>query len=508
MRGWIKSSFCIVATTSLTLSLTAQAKHHSLGYQRVLPYFEVKPNLRNGSFRVEDEDGQPVGGAQVLIGAAQDIPFNGNFLNADALGRVAIPNQWTTAQSVTLDAPGYVRTTYSSVLPINLLSLTMSRTRLSTPVAIGGTATQFGTLPNDGNMYVALVTSGLTRADIFDFDPSALVSPVHDQINLWGKNVKVPSNLAIPNQHHAYQGLIPLTFDKPDYRFLLFQNGKRHMIATRARFPFDKVVAELKNKKKLYDLFGYFEFLGAGTRDVVVNNQDINQNVPVDEIEFKSRVSLARPPSVASDALVFAVTLPQVSAPQRVETYMPSDLKRLDPQGPTAMTVPNQNGSGLAMAILKPKDPTLIANANFSVSDALKNFEASIALKPFSDNRDFEFLPLFAPPQVKGSQVTVRPPVLTSKQIAPLATYMSLTELKQFQDHNSTFMVQNKRWQFFASDWQAGQEIPQWPGEPPRTGTFRWEVYYLGCDANIVAPSIGPQMFYQATHVVRNAVQL
>lgn len=60
---------------------------------------------------VTDSAGNAISGAQILIGSTLGSPFAGNLISTSEDGVFTAPAEWTSAQSVTISAPGYVRAT-------------------------------------------------------------------------------------------------------------------------------------------------------------------------------------------------------------------------------------------------------------------------------------------------------------------------------------------------------------------------------------------------------------
>lgn len=120
-------SCLILAAVSVPVGAAyARKRSRSPGYDEVIGYFTIKPHWRPGRFRVVNPEGTAVAGAQVLIGSSLHHPFRNNFLIADRDGQVSIPSAWTEPDTVSLFAPGFVRSTYESVDPDGLVSLVLN----------------------------------------------------------------------------------------------------------------------------------------------------------------------------------------------------------------------------------------------------------------------------------------------------------------------------------------------------------------------------------------------
>ncbi len=70
-----------------------------------------------GQVIITDAAGTPIPNASVQIGLRANVPFPGNVLTTDATGAIAIPAAWTDAQPVTVEAGGFVRTSWLSQSP-------------------------------------------------------------------------------------------------------------------------------------------------------------------------------------------------------------------------------------------------------------------------------------------------------------------------------------------------------------------------------------------------------
>lgn len=215
-----------------------------------------------------DEGRQPLVGAKILIGYDANDPFNGNELVTDTSGLVNIPSDWKAALPVTVVSAGNVRTTYDSVPPTTT-TLQVSAAEGEGNLEVKGNTTDFGNLPRDGMVDFGLVIPGFTQKKLLHFDISAVVSPSVDTIRVAGQKLEIPSNLTLPSQTESY--IIPIKLNKPRYRTYVRQEGQHKFFALHGKFPFKKVIDDVRGGKSVFEVVNHFEFLSGGMTEVGVN---------------------------------------------------------------------------------------------------------------------------------------------------------------------------------------------------------------------------------------------
>lgn len=471
------------------------------------PHYSISQNLNSAegqsTFTIQDTLGQPLIGAEVLVGMSLNNPFPNNFLTTDIRGQIIIPSNWSE-QPVTISYPGFIRTTYFGVNPGDHIF----QLRNSTPTAkyeLKGKTTNFGRLNNDDNVAdFGLVMQSLTRNELFSFDLGMILSSEMDTLNLsaiiGGFDAKIPSNVTFPHQVENY--VFDLTFDKPIYRTYFKTKGKKQTYAIHGRFPFSQVVDQFKNKTPFPALINYFEFVSGSIRTVdLQGNQSLD--IPVNEITFADPIKVKTTP-VANDK-----TLITLSASETDGYIYPTDMKKIDGASKTVNFKTGNFGSKLLISALKRTSDF------YAAADEEKQMAISVTLVPVKSKEIVQATPLDLIPPPTGDVVTWKE-TLPSKQagVEPLATYAVLSHAQRF---GPTSQNVEKVWEAYAPRWVPEMSLPEWP-EHKASELYSaaeefnsWEVTYIGSDnsnsevGGVV--SLGPDLVKFATHISYNKAE-
>ncbi len=127
-------------------------------------------------------EGQAIPGAQILIGEALDAPFSGNFLTTDANGQIEIPAGWTMETAVTVQAPGFLRTTYWAQTP-GALTLKLRPMTTQAQHEVRGNTQGLPIQDKDGFVDFGLVMPAFSKIDMLSFDIDKVISPQSDRIS-------------------------------------------------------------------------------------------------------------------------------------------------------------------------------------------------------------------------------------------------------------------------------------------------------------------------------------
>ena len=95
-----------------------------------------------------NEAQQPLADAEVLIGEAPGVPFEGNVLKTNAQGVITAPAGWKTALPVTITAAGYIPATFNALAPVDN-SLELSRIESRIAIEVRGETKSFGDLKKE-----------------------------------------------------------------------------------------------------------------------------------------------------------------------------------------------------------------------------------------------------------------------------------------------------------------------------------------------------------------------
>jgi len=470
---------------ALFLGCSKSNQQNSLDYNAQHFFADIFSSQNASVITVLSADNQPLAGAQVLIGDAEGTPFTGNFLTADSDGQVALPAQWTTAQSVTVAATGYVRTTYLEQQPGPLV-FNLNKQPQTTQYEVTGSAQDLPIANNDGFIDLALNLPGLSKQDMMIFDLSNIISSQNDSISTLGQTLPIPSNISLPNQSEKYL-FLKVTLNKPVFRVYYTQPGMNRLYAVRARFPFKTVVDALRGGSNFLDILNTFTLSGGVARDVTIAGAKTQQDMPMTELNFTDKKTVAGPTLGSDEAFMV------IGAFQQDGYMMPSDVKRLT-SGESISLNNLPNGDQYVLGVLKKS-----ADFNDSSNDRM-----STVLLPFTEGVAPQALPLIEAPTVSGNTLSL-PSVASVSGVNALGTFVRLSaELKEPQGATSV-TVHYPVWEVYASGWINQANIPQWPQDQAISSSKRWEVSFIGSQTSSQS-ALGPAMMEAATHVTHNSV--
>ncbi|MCB0386039.1 MAG: hypothetical protein KDD43_11650, partial [Bdellovibrionales bacterium] len=298
----------LIWTTAATVLLSAACtKNHNQGAITINgnggdPAFIAVTTAvpQTNTIQFLNEAGQPLVGAKILIGYDINDPFNGNEFVTDTSGLVNIPNDWKAALPVTVVSSGNVRTTYDNVAPTTT-TLQVSMAEGQENLEVKGNTTEFGNLPRDGMIDFGLVIPGFTQKKLLHFDISAVISPSVDTIRVAGQKLEIPSNLTLPSQTESY--IIPIKLNKPRYRTYVRQEGQYKFFAMHGKFPFKKVIDDVRGGKSVFEVVNHFEFVGGGMTEVGVNKSGGRADMAVNLMGFNSSIPVKAPQYAADKSL-------------------------------------------------------------------------------------------------------------------------------------------------------------------------------------------------------------
>lgn len=422
-----------------------------------------KSVITDNQFTIINQYGEPIKGAQILIGDAQGNPFRNNFLTTDKAGNAIIPAEWVTPASVTVDASGYIRQTLLNVNPGNLI-IKLNSAYLAQRAEIRGLVTQLPVVNGDKLIDFALVMPAVTRADLLNFDIGQVISPYSDTLSAAGETSDIPSNISLPKQKESY--FIGVTLDKPIYRLKTPTLGPKKIVTTRGRFVFKTVVSELRNGKPFHDLINHFSILGGSIREVTIANSLTNLDIPGNELEFKTTLTV-NTPSTQADEIMLVLATNQIAG-----SMIPTDVKRAT------------NGQAIKLQSLSSNDAyvvNVIKKQSEFMSQNPGADRMSASLLPYSSGAPQKLLPLIANPSIVSSAnyIINLPQAPHTAGINPIATTASISDLIETQDGEKTIMITNRKWDVYGLGWNQQINLPKWPLDN-MAARKRVEVNYVG----------------------------
>lgn len=466
---------------ALLIGCSQDTQHGSFEAGQTYRLFDTQDT---NAITVKTIDGMPIAGAEILIGDALDNPFPGNFLKTNQNGQVSLPESWTTPQTVTVQAPGFVRSTYMMQNP-EALTIQLRPLISRTQNEVRGNTQGLPVADKDGWLDFGLVIPALTRIDLLAFDMSTVISPQKDRVSALGQDMDVPANISLPRQSEKY-GIFTITLDKPAFRIYYGTTGVNRVFAARGRLPFKSTVDSLRGGKEFYEMINTFKINGGAIRDIDVKSGQTKLDMPTTELNFTESKSL-QAPTFRADETFLAVGLADQSG-----FYIPTDVKQLAAGQKMALnTLPG--AEQMVFAVLK-KSADMKSGAD----------RVSTALLPFAVGVTPQLLPLIPDPQIVRDEL-IMPKFNTINGVHPIATYSVLNKEEEVVQGGVKVKILTPQWEVYAQNWQERVRLPQWPNSPALPGKKRWDVNFMGSQTTAQAP-MGPAMIQAATHVTHSSV--
>ena len=440
------------------ISLTGNANAIAFPLISGLTIWETPESL----LLVVDESNQPIAGAQVLIGSALNEPFAQNFLVTNSQGQLTLPPAWTVPLSVTIDAPGFVRTTFADQTPLDT-KYTVRRLSRRSRLNLTGVASRFGRIDGGENANVALIVPAFTWESIGSFEISSLISTETDSISTPINEIKIPSNLVVPSQSVQY-GFFSIPVQKATYRLVLPDAGRFEFAAIRASFPFQIVADMLRNRFPFTEIIKQFKFNSVGIRALDVS-QGAQQEIPVDEYKIIPQVHY-QAPAYPDDQLMLAAYLNRTA-----ENHLfPTDVKAIQPNEKIIL-----NGvagfAGYTGVIRMQKNKTGGGAAGGSRSNSISLYETPMAA------RSMGALDLVAIPQIANWNIHVDAPNSQGVANLSLMTQSTLQDVEEFNSGAGRILRAYPRWTIIYKGWVSDVKVPRWPTEYVPQGS-QWETSF------------------------------
>lgn len=491
----LRAAFSALLLAAVSVPFSARAQMLNNEWASATAQTFVVPSAF--ALTITDLVGTPVAGAQVMIGDAPDVPFAGNTLTADANGRVALPATWLNAQPVTIEAPGFVRTTYLAMQP-TVMTLQI-RTALNPALAVPaprfelkGTSAGFGNLKNDGVLDIGFIVQAVSRAALSTISLTSLISPEVDHFTVFGQSVDVPSNITFPDQTESY--IFPLRFNKPDYRLYLPKTGAWKISALHAQMPFKSTVDAMRSGKSFMDIVNTFDFTEGSVTDVTISQPSQTQDVVVNSMPFTKSIDFMAP-TYDPGLNLLAISLAQSGG-----SYYPTDIKNVAAGTSVQLSAPaGTMTDGMILAAFKKV-------GSKTTGPATDQYTA--VTLPNSESRPFDPIRLVNPPQILGAQLILDTPT-AGAELNPVMTYALLNIVTTITRGNLQLESKQAQWDVWAPNWVNTLTLPQRP--LPGLGTdqkLRWEVSFSAQFTGQKATPPGPGALEKITHVTRSAVDL
>lgn len=470
--------------------------------------------------QVIDSQGKPVSGAKVMIGPAVNAPFPGNQLVTDANGNFNAPAAWKQSLPVTIEANGIVRTTHTAVEP-TVTKLVVSQADGDEQIQLSGQLTDYGPIRTDGKVDVGAFIPALPAGDLLYFDVGWMVSPEFDTLKVLGREIAIPSNLALPKQQESY--IFPITLDKPGFRMFVRKPGKHRFLAVHGQFPLKRAVDDLRAGIPVVDLVNHLTLVQSGLVDLDVNGPMANLSVPVTGMSFTNSMTV-QAPSMAADDVVMSVAFSTVDDSG---SLVPSDVKRLHSNQPQILKAPAAKNAPMALSawMKQTANPGFVTQSRPVLEEDLLNLPMDLIYSVFQDQKamaatvDYnqvsfathaqagvapKFISLVNPPQISGELLKLTPPA-NSNGVQPVATLLLYSAITTHQNGKISTESRTRLWELWLPGWATEAALPSMPAIPRgQANKFRWEVLYLGKDGQGIIKTVGQDF----THVSRNSRDL
>jgi len=418
--------------------------------------------------KVTDSFGSPISGAQILIGQSADQPFIGNFITTDENGVVAVPAEWNNAQSVTINAQGYVRRTYLNQSPSGQ-QFSLNKKSVTEKPELNGITTGYNIKDKDGIVDAALVVPAFTKQNLFNFSIDTFVSPVSDTMTVVGRTVEIPSNISLPKQKESY--FLPVTLDKPKYRMFFNDFGPQTVVAIKAQLPLRKMVDDFQNKKPFYEMVNNMSIQGGAIRKVNLQSATQTLDIPVNELLFNQPRSM-KAPQFAADQYLMTVSVSEYDS-----EFVPTDIKNVLPGTVNKLNLPI-NAKASLLAVMMPKDQKIVGQLSANLANFTEGYEPSL-------------LSYISKPTVTNvTNVKVETALSLPVGLENLGTIARLSQISK----NGKVEVSTPIWEVYSTEsWINQFDVPAWPSEAiPVAGSKRWEVAFVAGTDN------------QVTHLTHN----
>lgn len=439
-----------------------------------------------GKILITDASGASIPAATVMIGPRENVPFPGNVLTVGTDGLLTLPAEWTDAQPVTVEAAGFVRTTWMSQSPTGLV-LSLRKKVQPQRLELQGKTSGYKNLTKDGWADVGVVFPALRRDQLASLQMTDIISPEVDVLKIMGQTIEIPSNISIPKQDERYY--FTITLEKPVFRTYLKESRTWKMVATHARFPFEDVVDDLRAGKSFFDVLNYFEFKSASVEDIAISTPSTKKDMTVATTKFDALLDVAAPKFAAK------YTMLAVSVADDGGLLYPTDVKKLS-SGETRRLVAPKGAPGLLVGALRDT----AAPESGPGADAL-----SAVIAPNNQTTRFEFLDIPGNPKISTGLLVLSPPKTSVATVTPTVTYATLNKIEKLTSGKTQLETKSPLWDVYSAGWSASIELPEFSGK--LTGPHRWEVLFGGAP-NGTKVQLGPNLIDGLTHISKSATNL
>lgn len=472
----------------------------------VLIHFAVHVSAQTElKISVVDQRGAPIAGALVLVGSQPGVPFADNILKADSSGEIRLASEksilnWTDVP-VTIDAPGFVRTTVYGVssdqtqLGHSQIALKQAYSPVKTELI--GKTSGYGRIASNGTLDVSLVFPSVADADLGRLELTSLIGAGVDRVSVYGHELELPENLSVPQQTESFMGFIPVTLNKPQYRVRFPATGDLGVSAVRAQFDFKKTVGDLRDGKSFFDLINRFQFRSMATRYLTLKSGVQSYDLPIDEELLVPRVQ------VQGLGLPSGYAMIAIAVQGQGGRFAISDVKRLLNGEQYNLVASEQSiARGDFMRLVRSLKKYEPSRTDFSGYDYE---EASTVVSPIEVSTgqvaapSVRFLEFLRPLKTSGRSLHLDAPSGVVGGIAITSGRVLLSRVQPVSSGSLWLVEKTPVWEFRFPGVRPRIDIPAFGKDPwSEVGRYRWEHEYLGHDVAVSTTDM--------THHVRTAV--
>ncbi|NUM89367.1 MAG: carboxypeptidase regulatory-like domain-containing protein, partial [Bdellovibrionales bacterium] len=196
----------------------------------------------------DSSTGLPIPGAQVMVGEARGVPFEGNTATTDGEGVAAFTHavlREGKTVTVTASRDGYANLSVLNARG-NRMEIGLVRQAPAAWAFLDGDVKGWPTGLDRKTLEVGFFLPGVRPETLLNFDPYQIVSSYRVEIDVYGKRL-VPGNVVMPPQDKTYM-IFPVHIEKPSYIMPVPTGFEAHLTAIAGNVPLGKAMDAMKEK--------------------------------------------------------------------------------------------------------------------------------------------------------------------------------------------------------------------------------------------------------------------
>lgn len=400
-----------------------------------------------------------------------------SILRSNILGQIEIP--------IELTFPIQMKTLSNEVTPaqfklhhISSADLEIDPIQEQEFTLVSGVTTKFTGVRTDGKLDVGIVMPAIPTQKILDFDLNWLLSTEIDTIEVLGRELKLPSNLTLPEQKERY--IFSFTLDKPYFKMPIAARAPMTILGLHIQAPLNRVIDDFRADVPAYEMINYGKIVEAGKVTIAPHLQNQNLNLEINQIPFSHQIEIpALKLNVDDVVLLFGLS-------EADGLLMPTDIKRLQSGKKQSLNFPHptpgQQTKTLAMWMKSPSVKT--KNEPISRLETIEpHFEPDELYRKFSNhdistesnNLNFRraslsiqnpagssisFLDLIETMNIENSQIKVSVP----RKIEGLTQFQTLVSIYAVEINKTQPNAPDKLsklWSSWSDQWESEISLPE-----------------------------------------------